>query len=156
VSRGFFLNLAVSNGDVVCDVRGTVVASDFEGSFAVGVSDGVGDAEGVRSAGVDMSKVKPILSVVDELRMIDGGRETGSVWGADAVAIASVTLAVAGDYGDGVNDGILLVASAPLNSGVEEVPVAIDHRRCVAVVKVPAKKVPVKKSSTPATPATKA
>ena len=58
-------------------------------------------------------------------------------WGSDSVAVASGALAVAGDDGDGMNHRILLVASAPLDGGVEEVPVGVDQRSGVAVVEVP-------------------
>ena len=129
---------AVADGDVVGHDGGAEVATDLEGASVVGVGDGVGDAEGVRSAGVDVAKIKPILSVVDELGVVDGGGDAGAVRCADAVSVAAGALAVAGGDRDGVNSGILLVASAPLDGGVEELPVAVDAGSGVTVVEVPA------------------
>ncbi len=69
--------------------------------------------------------------------VIDGGVDAGACGRADTVAIASRALAVAGDDWDCVDDRVLLVATTPLDGGVEEVPVGIDQFGCVAVVEVP-------------------
>ena len=134
----------VRQGEVIGEDDRTFVTAPFEG-LAV-VTDGLGGIDCQRAgAGVDVAEVESVLSVVVEAGVIDVGREAHAWRRSYAVAVASGALAVAGDGGDGVDNGVFLVAAVPRDGGVVEGPEGVGEAGCPvaivgagAVIEVPA------------------
>ena len=114
---------AVGDGDVVDKDGGIFIGPPFEGGAAVAVGDGVLDGHRTVRALVGVAEIEPVLGVIAEVRVVDVDGQAHAGRRSDSVAVSTVALAVACDR---ARVRILLVASAPFNGGILEVPDAVD------------------------------
>jgi hypothetical protein len=125
---------AVCNDDVIGKDSRTLVGTPLESTASIANRYGIGNVQGTVFAGVSVPKIESVLGVIAEVGMIDVGRETGLRGGPDAIAIPTAALTVTGDS---VVTRICLIAAAPFDSGVFEIPYAMKVRGSVSVVEIP-------------------